>query len=105
MARAATVQLVRRATLYQWLVDREERALAAGRTLVWSPDQPSYDGSPERLAALQRGEHIDLPASDLPPYARAGRRCRWRDRAVVDADGAVEFYDDDGSAWLAENGL
>ena len=46
-----------------------------------------------------------MRASDLPPYARAGRRCRWRDRAVVDADGAVEFYDDDGSAWLAENGL
>ena len=29
---------------------------------------------------------------------------RWT-RAVVDADGAVAFRDDDGSAWLAENGL
>ena len=46
-----------------------------------------------------------MRASDLPPHARAGMACHWWTRAVVDADGAVEFYDDDGSAWLAENGL
>jgi hypothetical protein len=29
----------------------------------------------------------------------------WWRRATVSADGAVTFYDDDGSAWLAENRL
>jgi hypothetical protein len=31
--------------------------------------------------------------------------CHWWRRAVVSADGAVAFRDDDGSAWLAENGI
>ncbi len=46
-----------------------------------------------------------MHASDLPPHARAGVVCRWCDRAVVVPDGWVEFYTDDGSVWLAENGL
>jgi hypothetical protein len=29
----------------------------------------------------------------------------WWRRAIATAAGVVEFYDDDGSAWLAENGL
>jgi hypothetical protein len=105
MARAATVPLVRSATLYQWLVDREERSLAAGGTLCWWPDQPSYDANPQRLAALRAGEPVDIAASDLPLYARAGMVCHWWTRAVVSADGAVTFRDDDGAAWLAENDL
>ena len=105
MARAATVQLVRTTGLYAWLLDREARALAAGGTLPWTPEQPSYDGSEARLAALQAGEPVDMHANDLPPYARAGVVCRWWTRAVVDADGGIRFYDDDGSRWLAENGL
>jgi hypothetical protein len=105
MARAASIPLVRTAGLYSWLIDRERQALDAGGVLPWTPDQPAYTGIPERLEALQAGEPVDMPAGDLPPYARAGRRCRWRDRAVVDADGGVEFYTDDGSAWLRENGL
>jgi hypothetical protein len=63
--------------------------------LGWSPDQPSYDGSAARLAALRAGEPVDIAASDLPPYARAGMACHWWTRAVVDADGAVMFYDDE----------
>jgi hypothetical protein len=105
MARAATVPLVRSATLYQGLVDREERSLAAGGTLGWSPDQLSYDANPQRLAALRAGESVDIAASDLPLYARAGMVCHWWTRAVVSADGAVTFRDDDGAALLAENDL
>ena len=67
-------------------------------------EQSAYDGTAERLRTLQRGEPLDLPASDLPPWARAGMVCHWWTRAVVDADGVVELYDD-GSVWLAENGL
>jgi hypothetical protein len=66
---------------------------------------PSYDGTRERLAALQRGEPVDIAASDLPPYARAGVECHWWTRAGMNPDGGVTFWDDDGAAWLAENGL
>ena len=105
MARAATIPLVRTAGLYARLIDREARALAAGGALGWSPEQPAYHGSEARLAALRAGEPVDIAASDLPPHARAGVACHWWTRAVVSADGAVQFYDDDGAAWLAENGL
>ena len=37
--------------------------------------------------------------------ARVGQALHWWRRAVVSADGAVVLRDDDGSAWLAENGL
>jgi hypothetical protein len=61
MARAATVPLVRNATLYAWLADRERGAVAAGGTLPQGDGTPCWDGSRERLAALQRGEAVDLP--------------------------------------------
>jgi hypothetical protein len=41
----------------------------------------------------------------LPAWARVGEPLHWWRRAVVSADGAVRFYDDDGRLWLAENGL
>ena len=104
MARAATVSLVRTAGVHAWLVDRERRARDVG-PLPWTPEQPAYHGSAERLAALQAGEPVDIPAHDLPPYARAGMACHWWTRAVVDADGEIRFYDDDGEVWLAENNL
>ena len=78
---------------------------AAGGTLPWSPEQPFYDGSAARLAALQRGEPVDIAASDLPPYARSEMTCRWWYRATVRADGTVTFGIDDGSKWLEENRL
>jgi hypothetical protein len=31
--------------------------------------------------------------------------CHWWRRATVTAAGAVKFWDDDGSAWLAEQEL
>ncbi|SUA03099.1 Uncharacterised protein [Mycolicibacterium fortuitum] len=46
-----------------------------------------------------------MPVGDLPPWARAGEPVHWFHRAIVTADGAASFYDDDGSRWLAENGL
>ena len=105
MARAATIPLVRTAGLHVWLADREARALAAGGPLGWSPERPAYHGTQARLAALQLGEPVDMHASDLPPWARAGMVCHWWTRAVVDADGGIRSYDDDGAAWLEENGL
>ena len=105
MPRVALVELVRTATLYQWLIDREARALAAGGTLPWSSEQPSYTGSEARLEAMGRGEPVDIPASALPPYVRPAQACRQRSlRAVVDADGGVELYRDSGAAWLADAG-
>jgi hypothetical protein len=76
-----------------------------GGTLGWTPEQPSWDGTGERLAALQRGDTVDLPLYGLPPWARVGEKLRWSRRAVVSADSAVRFRDDDGRQWLAENGL
>lgn len=105
MAQLPSAAQSRYTGLYAWLADREQRALAAGGTLDWSPDQPSYDGTPERLAALQRGETVDVALSALPPWARVGQPLRWSRRAVVSADNAVTFHDDDGAAWLVENGL
>ena len=49
MARAATVPLVRTATPYAWLVDREERALAAGGT---TPTAPSCSRRCDRRAEV-----------------------------------------------------
>ena len=58
------------------------------------------DGSPAVSA-----EPPQLPLRVAPPWARAGEPVHWWCRATVSADGAVSFWDDDGSAWLAENGL
>ena len=52
----------------------------------------------------QQSRHSCLYAW-LPPWARAGEPVHWWCRATVSADGAVSFWDDDGSPWLAENGL
>ena len=92
--------------MYEWLLLRElEAHQRCGYSLPWTPEQPGYNGTPERLAALQCGEPVDLPASALPAWARVGEKLNWWRRAIVSADGAVRFWDDDGSVWLAENGL
>jgi hypothetical protein len=95
------------APLYAWLLRREEDALwCPSRTLPWTPEQPSYTGRDERLAALRAGEPVDVPVSALPRWARAGEDLkRWWRRATVSPHGAVTFWDDDGSAWLQENEL
>jgi hypothetical protein len=63
-------------------------------------------GNAARLAALRAGEPVDVQAGDLPAWARpAGERMHWWRRAIVSADGAVEFYDDSGAMFLAEHGL
>jgi hypothetical protein len=46
-----------------------------------------------------------VTAGELPAWARVGEVCHWWRRTTVTAFGVVTFYDDDGSAWLAENGL
>ncbi|MGH3551644.1 MAG: hypothetical protein ACRDT5_03405 [Mycobacterium sp.] len=86
------------------LADCEQRAMVNGGTLFNPDTGASYTGSPERRAALAAGAPVDLPVSALPRSARGEELAWWR-RAVVSADGAVAFYDDDGSRWLAGNGL
>ena len=94
------------APLYaRWKTAWSARIGVLADTLSWTPDQPSHTGSDERLVALRAGAPVDVPLSALPRWARAGEELRWWRRATVAADGAVTFYDDDGSAWLAENGL
>jgi hypothetical protein len=104
MARVATVPVVRTAGLHAWLLHREERALAAGGTLGWTPDQPSYTGDPERLEALRAGQPVILAASDLPRHARGGVDTPWWRWATVDRDGGVQFWDG-AREWATENGL
>ena len=86
-------------SLYVWLLDREEDA---GRRVGSPPG--SYDGRPERLAALRAGESVDLPAGDLPRWAIEGVEYHWWVRAIVDPDGSVEFAHDTGQ-WARENGV
>lgn len=105
MAQVPSVAQSRYSGLYDWLLERERRALAAGGTLPWGEGTPSYDGTRARLAALERGEAVDIRAADLPAWARVSVVCRWWTRAVVRPDNTVTFRDDDGAAWLAENGL
>jgi hypothetical protein len=84
-------------SLYAWLLEREETE---------ARHSMPHPGNALRLAALHAGRPVDVCAGDLPAWARpAGERMHWWRRAIVSADGAVEFYDDDGSAWLAENDL
>lgn len=93
--------------LYDWLVRREEEALLApGGVLEWTPEQPAYDGSVQRLMALREGREINIPATDLPAFARDRplAEYQWWHRAIVSADGAVRYVDDSGE-WLRENGL
>lgn len=93
--------------LFVWLREREEQAFwAPGRTLPWvSPEQPSYTGSDDRMAALRAGRPVDVCAGDLLAWAREGETTHWWGRATVTAAGVVVFYHDDGSRWLADNGL
>jgi hypothetical protein len=109
MARAATRPLATHSGLYAWLADREERTARNGFQLSGVEQTGcgaySYRGTPDRLAALGCGEPVDIRAADLPAWARVGVVCRWWTRAVVGPDNTVTFRDDDGSRWLAENGL
>lgn len=68
-------------------------------------NSPAYTGCDERLAALRAGRPVDVPVSALPRWARPGEELRWWRRATVSPDGTAAFYDDDGTAWLAEQGL
>jgi hypothetical protein len=86
--------------LYAWLTEREESEERAA--LARGFDTP---GTATRLAALRAGEPVDVAVGDLPPWAREGEAAHWWRRATVTADGSVQFHNDDGSAWLAENGL
>jgi hypothetical protein len=59
---------------------------------------------------IDSGRRQPTPAllvTPLTPWhpARVGDVCHWWRRATVTAAGAVKFWDDDGSAWLAENGV
>jgi hypothetical protein len=105
MAQVPSAAQSRNTGLYTWLADREQRAVTAGGKLTDPTTGAAYDGSPRRLAALRAGEPVEVHASALPPWARVGVTVRWWTRAVVRPDGTVTFRDDDGSLWLAENGL
>ena len=53
---------------------------------------------------------VSAEPPQLPLRVAAAVGAGWRAGALVvpgdvSADGAVSFWDDDGSAWLAENGL
>jgi hypothetical protein len=90
---------------YAWLVDREERAAARpGVALPWTPEQPSYDGYPDRLAALRAGCAVNLPVSDLPKHARVGMDNHVWNRATVSPDSSITLSIDHGE-WLVENGI
>lgn len=82
--------------LYRLLLEREE---AEARHCTPHP------GSRRRLAALSAGGPVDVCAADLPAWARVGEVGHWWRRAIVTPAGAVTFWEDDGSMWLAENGL
>lgn len=93
--------------LYSWLRSQEEAAEAApGRRLsCWKlGEQPDYQGSEERLAALRVGQPVNVAASALPRWARPEGKVRWWHRAVVSADGSVEWVQDSGE-WAAAQGL
>ena len=74
-------------------------AEAEARALVVRP------GVADRLAAIAAGQPVDVSVGDLPAWAREGQPMHWWRRATVAVTGAVDWYDDDGSRWLADNGL
>lgn len=91
--------------LYAWLRQREEQAhCQPDLTLPWTAERAGYTGTADRLAALRAGRPVNVPVSALPRWARPDGEVRWCDRAVVEPD-SVRFVEDDGRAWLAENGL
>jgi hypothetical protein len=94
--------------LYAWLVDREEQAHERPAcTLPWTPEQPSYTGTPERLAAFRAGEPVALRAWDLPKWARGGERKEFlgNRRAVVWPDGSVQIRVTTAQEMLDDLGL
>ena len=92
-------------SLYEWLLRREEEAARQGGSLPWTPEQPGYTGSAERLAALRAGEVVNIPAGALPRRLRADEVYSVWHRAVVSPAGLVRIEVDNGSLWLAEHGL
>ncbi|MFG1931318.1 hypothetical protein ACGFK1_11755 [Mycobacterium sp. NPDC048908] len=90
--------------LYATLGEREELAARNGG-LVTEASGRVYVGNADRLAAFRTGAPAEMRAGDLPPSVREGDPTHWWRRAIVTAAVAVSFHDDDGSAWLAENGL
>ena len=78
--------------VYAWLLAREEQANAQpGRSLGWTAEQPSRDGSQERLAAIRHHDTVDVSASRV---AALGAR-RPGDSAGI---GALDRIDDYGVA-------
>ncbi|MDW5610004.1 MULTISPECIES: hypothetical protein [Mycolicibacterium] len=102
MARAATLAKTQTG-LYGYLCRREELAARDGWRVI-NADGTVYYGNPERLAALRAGQPVNIRAYDLPPSARVDLDCLWV-RAVVDADGRIEFTEETAAVWLAEQGL
>ena len=47
--------------------------MATGGSLHWSPEQPSWTGTEERLALLLAGQPANLPPYCLPSWPRVGR--------------------------------
>ncbi|MDT5101291.1 MAG: hypothetical protein QOC76_5028 [Mycobacterium sp.] len=86
------------AGVYTMLLAREEQE---------SRHSMPHHSNAARLAALRTGQPVDVCAGDLPAGVRPAGKAysHWWLRATVTADGAVSFYDDDGSIWLAENGI
>lgn len=70
--------------------------------LVAAPEQ---SGVYEWLRACGRAADgpVNVPVWALPPWVRV--EYRWWRRAVVGEDDSIQFVDDDGRLWLAENGL
>jgi hypothetical protein len=91
--------------VYAFLLEREEQQIARfGRDMVCE-DGAVFHWPRHRIDALRAGEPVEVKASMLPLWAREGVECRWWLRAVVHPDDSIRFVEDDGSRWLAENGL
>lgn len=105
MTRRPTAPAGETSQVYAWLLAREEAAaLAPGRSLPWSAEQPSYEGSEERLAALRAGEPVDVYVGTLPKWAREGVHVAALTYARINADGSVTFRRD-ARQFAVENGL
>lgn len=53
----------------------------------------------------QVDRELDVRVGDLPAWARPGEPTYWWRRAIVTPADEVRYYDDDGTAFLRENGL
>jgi hypothetical protein len=58
-------------------------------------------------AAEELGRPLEFDEAErhVIDQARAGVACRWWTRAVLQPGGTIAYHDDDGSQFLAENGL